>query len=145
MMLRFLKNMPALRIDAAGSREPTHGFTLLEVMVAMAIMAIVLVSVYRMHAQTLAMTAATRFYTQAPLLAAGKLAQMEVNASEIIDGMSGDFGEAFAGYRYSVSTSDATVEALGETGRDLKRIDITVSYNDDEYVYSLRTYGFVRE
>ncbi|MBW2583428.1 MAG: prepilin-type N-terminal cleavage/methylation domain-containing protein, partial [Deltaproteobacteria bacterium] len=62
------------------------GFTLLEVMVAMAIMAIVLVSVYRMHAQTLAMNTANRFYTQAPMLAQGKLAQLATGSSEIIAG-----------------------------------------------------------
>ena len=127
-------------IDADSSRQPARGFTLLEVMVAMAIMAIVLVSVYRMQAQTLAMSTATRFYTQAPLLAAGKLAQLEVDATEIIDGQSGDFGDAFAGYRYRISIRDAGLEALGEPGQDLKRIDITVSYNNDEYTYSLRTY-----
>ncbi len=65
------------------------GFTLLEVMVAMAIMAIVLVSVYRMHAQTLAMNTANRFYTQAPMLAQGKLAQLATGSSEIIAGDSG--------------------------------------------------------
>jgi prepilin-type N-terminal cleavage/methylation domain-containing protein len=47
----------------------SSGFTLLEVMVAMAIMAIVLVSVYRMHSQTLTMNMAARFYTQAPMVA----------------------------------------------------------------------------
>jgi len=46
----------------------SNAFTLLEVMVAMAIMAIVLVSVYRMHSQTLTMNTASRFYTQAPML-----------------------------------------------------------------------------
>ena len=58
------------------NRHIASGFTLLEVMVAMAIMAIVLVSVYRMHSQTLTMNSASRFYTLAPLLAQSKLAQL---------------------------------------------------------------------
>ena len=131
-------------IDATHCRRRAQGFTLLEVMVAMAIMAIVLVSVYRMQAQTLAMNTATRFYTQAPLLAAGKLAQLEAAATEMSDGQTGDFGDAFAGYRYSISIRDAGVEALGEAGQDLKRLDIIISYNNDEYSYSLRTYLFER-
>ncbi len=119
------------------------GFTLLEVMVAMAIMAIVLVSVYRMHSQTLAMNTANRFYTQAPMLAQGKLAQMATGSSEIIAGDSGDLGEKFPGYSWSVAVEEVSSEALGEVANDLKRIDLTVSYN--EYVYSVRTYRLMRE
>ncbi|MCU0593194.1 MAG: prepilin-type N-terminal cleavage/methylation domain-containing protein, partial [Desulfobacterales bacterium] len=63
-----------LKPEAADSpgerlRRSPQGFTLLEVMVALGIMAIVLVSVYRLHSQTLAMSVESRFYTQAPLLA----------------------------------------------------------------------------
>jgi general secretion pathway protein I len=133
------------KITATSSRQPAAGFTLLEVMVAMAIMAIVLVSVYRMHSQTLAMNTATRFYTQAPLLARSKLAQLESAASELIAGDAGDFGEEFPGYSWSVSTEQVSSEALGEVGDDLKRIDVTVSLNNDEFTYMVRTYLFMRE
>jgi len=119
------------------------GFTLLEVMVAMAIMAIVLVSVYRMHAQTLAMNTANRFYTQAPMLAQGKLAQLATGSSEIIAGDSGDLGEKFPGYSWSVAVEEVSSEALDEVADDLKRIDLTVSYN--EYAYSVRTYQLMRK
>ena len=129
-----------------GSYQGTaSGFTLLEVMVAMAIMAIVLVSVYRMHSQTLTMNAAARFYTQAPMLAQSKLAQLEGDSSEIVAGDSGDFGDKFPGYTWRISTDEVSSEALGEIGADLKRIDMTVSFNSDEYVYDVRTYRFMRE
>jgi general secretion pathway protein I len=108
-------------------------------------MAIVLVSVYRMHSQTLTMNTAVRFYTQAPLLAQGKLAQLEAAAAEIIAGDSGDFGEKFPGYTWNISTAEVSSEALGEIAADLKRIDMTVSFNGDEYVYNVRTYRFMRE
>jgi len=129
-----------------GSYQGTaSGFTLLEVMVAMAIMAIVLVSVYRMHSQTLTMNAAARFYTQAPMLAQSKLAQLEGDSSGIVAGDSGDFGDKFPGYTWRISTDEVSSEALGEIGADLKRIDMTVSFNSDEYVYDVRTYRFIRE
>ena len=128
-----------------GNRQTASGFTLLEVMVAMAIMAIVLVSVYRMHSQTLTMNTAARFYTQAPMLAQSKLAQLEGDSSGIVAGDSGDFGDKFPGYTWSLSTDEVSSEALGEIGADLKRIDITVSFNSDEYVYDIRTYRFMRE
>ena len=129
------------RVSSITRRD--RGFTLLEVMVAMAIMAIVLVSVYRMHAQTLAMNTANRFYTQAPMLAQGKLAQLATGSSEIIAGDSGDLGEKFLGYSWSVAVEEVSSEALGEVANDLKQIDLTVSYN--EYVYSVRTYRLMRE
>jgi len=119
------------------------GFTLIEVMVAMAIMAIVLVSVYRMHSQTLTMNTANRFYTQAPMLAQGKLAQLETRTSGIFAGDSGDFGEKFPGYSWNVSVEEVAIEALGEVANDFKQIDLTVSYN--EYVYSVRTYRLMRD
>jgi len=121
------------------------GFTLLEVLIAMAIMAIVLVSVYRMQSQTLTMTAASRFYTEAPMLAQSKLSQLEANASELITGDSGDFGELFPGYSWRVSTEEVSSDVLGETAKDLKRIDVTVALNGNEYEYSVRTYLFVGE
>ncbi len=111
----------------------------------MAIMAIVLVSVYRMQSQTLTMNAAARFYTQAPLLAQSKLAQLEAASSKLNAGDSGDFGDNFPGYSWSVSTDEVSSEILGEIARDLKRIDIKVSFNNDEYVYNFRTYRFMRE
>lgn len=126
-------------------QQTAPGFTLLEVMVAMAIMAIVLVSVYRMQAQTLTMNTAARFYTQAPMLAQSKLAQLEANSSGIIAGDSGDFGDKFPGYTWSTSTEEVSSEALGEIAADLKRIDMKVSFNSDEYVYDVRTYRFMRE
>jgi general secretion pathway protein I len=127
------------------NRQTASGFTLLEVMVAMAIMAIVLVSVYRMHSQTLTMNTAARFYTQAPLLAQSKLAQLEAASSGIIEGDSGDFGDKFPGYTWSISADEVSSETLGEFAADLKRIDMTVSFNNDEYVYNVRTYRFLRD
>jgi len=126
-------------------RLTASGFTLLEVMVAMAIMAIVLVSVYRMHSQTLTMNMAARFYTQAPMLAQSKLAQIEVDSSGITATDSGDFGDKFPGYTWRISTEEVASEALGEIAADLKRIDMTVVFNSDEYSYNVRTYRFMRE
>jgi general secretion pathway protein I len=58
---------------------------------------------------------------------------------------SGDFGDNFPGYTWSVSVDDVEIEALGEISQDLKRIDVTVSFNENEYVYNLRTFRLVRE
>jgi general secretion pathway protein I len=129
----------------AGSLNRASGFTLLEVMVALAVMSIVLVSVYRMHSQSLTMNAAARFYTQAPLLAQSKMAAFETLSAKGFPEDSGDFGEQFPGYSWKVSQKDVTSEVLGTVAEDLKQIDITVSYNDNQFSYNLRTYRFMRE
>ena len=130
---------------ASSIEHRATGFTLLEVMVAMAIMAIVLVSVYRMHSQTLAMNTANRFYTQAPMLARSQLAKLETGSSGIIAGDSGDFGDKFPGYSWNVSTEEVAIEALGDVAKDFKRIDLSVSFNNNEYVYNIKTYRLMQE
>jgi general secretion pathway protein I len=121
------------------------GFTLLEVMVALAIMSIVLVSVYRMHSQSLTMNAAARFYTLAPALAQQKMAELQTQSNGGFPADSGDFGEHYPGYRWQASLADVSSEVLGEVADDLNRIEITVLFNDDQFSYNLRTYWFQRE
>jgi general secretion pathway protein I len=98
-----------------------------------------------MHSQTLTMTTASRFYTLAPMLAQGKMSQLQAKPAEIINGESGDFGERFPGYSWSVATEGVSSELLGETAEDLKRIDLSVFLNENEYAYSIRSYLFLRE
>ncbi len=117
-----------------------HGFTLLEVMVAISIIAIVLVAVYKLHLQTISMSSAARFYATAPLLAQGRLSALEADA--LSD--SGDFGEHFPGYTWELAIEDIESEVLGEAAEDLKRIEVTVSLNND-YVYKVKTYRLILE
>ena len=133
------------RKPGARKREPAYGFTLLEVMVSVAIMSIVLVSVYRLHSQSLTMNTEARFYTQAPMLARSILAELGAGEDAEFADNSGEFGENFPGYAWKASVEDVEIEALGEISQDLKKIDVTVSLNENEYVYNLRTFRLVRE
>ena len=135
------------RYRKVNSKAPglSFGFTLLEVMVALAVMSIVLVSVYRMHSQSLTMNTAVRFYTQAPMLAQSKMAEIEALSAGVFPEDSGDFGEQFPGYAWKASIADVTSEILGEVAEDLKRVDITVSLNENQFVYTLRSYRFQRD
>jgi general secretion pathway protein I len=121
------------------------GFTLLEIMVAISIIGIVLVSVYKMHAQTISMNYEARFYVTAPLLAQLKMAELETKLLERQTNDSGDFGNEFPGYRWNVVIDDVESEALGNTAEDLKEINVFVSFNNDEFTYSLRTYIFSQD
>lgn len=130
---------------ATRNLQPDSGFTLLEIMVALSIIAIVLVSVYKMQAQTISMNYAARFYATAPLLAQLKIAELETENLEEQADDSGDFGDEFPGYRWNVVIDDIESETLGSIGENLKQIDINVSFNNDEFTYNLRTYRFVHE
>ena len=130
---------------ATWNLQPDSGFTLLEIMVALSIIAIVLVSVYKMQAQTISMNYEARFYATAPLLAQLKIAEIEIeNPGEQTDN-SGDFGDEFPGYRWNVVIDDVESEPLGNIAENLKQINVNVSFNTDEFTYSLRTYRFMQE
>ena len=140
------------QVDYSKSNKKTRqfllsksGFTLLETMVAVCIIAIVLVSVYKLQAQTIVMNIDAKFYTTAPFLAQSKLTEIELSPLSELADSSGDFGEEFSGYSYTISVGDIETEALGEIANRVKRIDVTVSYNNDEFTYQLRAYKLMRE
>ena len=143
--MRRLMTKVRYSIMDTGYSMKKMGFTLLEVITAVAIMSIVLVSVYKLHSQSIAMNIEARFYTQAPMLAQGKLAELESSSEDEIVDDSGEFGENFPGYTWSVAVDSVDIETLGEISEDLQRIDINVSYNNDEFVYRFRTYRLNRK
>jgi prepilin-type N-terminal cleavage/methylation domain-containing protein len=127
-------------------RELRAGFTLLEVMVALGIMTIVLMSVYRLQSQTVAMSIESRFTTQAPLLARSALTRFEESTERRFATSQGDFGREYPGYQWKITVEDAPSAALGvDISRDMKRIDVLVTLNNGEYSYGFRTYRFMRE
>lgn len=121
------------------------GFTLLEVMVAMAIIAIVFVSIFRMHSQTIEMNNRARFDITASLLAQKKIAELQIKPLNEISDSSEDFGDEFAGYICSVSVEDVETENLEDIANILKKIDVTVTFGEGEYIYGFRRYRLAQE
>lgn len=125
-------------------RFATHeGFTLLEIMVSLAIISLVLVSIYRMHAQTISMNYDARFYATAPFLAQLKISELENKSIEALADESGDFGNEHPGYRWTLEIQDVVSELLGDASKNLKKIDVTVSLDDDRLSYDVRTYRWI--
>ncbi len=124
---------------------PDAGFTLLEVMVALSIMAIVLVAVYRMQSQTIRMAVAENFYVRAPFLAQSKTAGIMAADQENTQSDTGDFGTDFPGYTWALSMEDIASEKLETESEHLKKIDVTIFFNTDEFTYTLRSYCYMRD
>ena len=124
----------------------TSGFTLLEVMVAMAIIAIALTAVLGSQSQSLSLAGEAKFSTTVSFLAQSKMAEIESEKPENLTGNSGDFGEDFPGYRWNLRIDDVTFDEPEGVSDHLRQIDLTVSWEDnDQYAYRLRLYRFVPE
>ena len=104
------------------ARRPTNGFTLMEVMIAMAILAIALVTIFQSQSQSISMTGNSRFLTTASLLAQGKLAEIEIMNMRDVRTDSGDFGDGFPDYTWRVEVKDTEFEMV-------KKIELTVVNN----------------
>ena len=124
--------------------ENSRAFTLLEVMIALAIIATTLVTLFGSQARSLSLVVEAQFNNTAPLLAAGKLA--ELTAGEPIEtDAEGDFGAEFPGYRWQLSVEDAVLEGLelptGMADR-LQRVELRLDGTAPGHSYTLVWYGF---
>ena len=126
--------------------DKSRGFTLLEVMVAMAIIAIALTAVLGSQSQSLSLASEAKFSTTAALLAQSKMAEIEAEKPEDLTSDSGDFGEDYPGYRWDKSVNDVTFYEPEGVSDHLKQIDLIISWDErDQYEYRLRLYKFVPE
>jgi general secretion pathway protein I len=110
------------------------GFTLLEVMVAVAIIALSFTSLLGSQSQSISYAATARFETVASLLARQKLSQIYIEGFDGLFAGDGDFEDGFADYHWQTDVEDLTEDDTGLPGVDdmLKLVTLTVSRGDDE-------------
>jgi type II secretion system protein I len=82
------------------------GFTLLEVVVAMGLVATALIAVISLQSQNLRLQSEARFVTLAQQLAAHRLAQLRSEGTPEVGIREGDFGQAFEHMRYKERISE---------------------------------------
>jgi len=96
------------------------GFTFLEVMVALAILATAFAAVLKLHADSIGMLLASRMHTSAAQLAQYKMTQIEVTGIENLPFLSGEFDNLAPDYKWSVELEPAGM-------KDWRKITVTVS------------------
>ena len=119
---------------------PNRGFTLLEVMVAIAILAIALTTLLGSQSQSMLAAEQADFSSRSALLARVKLAEI-IAEDDVPVVSSDDFGEQFPGYSWDVEVDDLDVsdtELLAETAGQLRRIVVTVQRADDNRRFTLQ-------
>ena len=114
-----------------------RGFTLLEVLVSLAIIATVLVSIIRLQGQTVSMNETVRFYSVAPFLAQSRVAQIRMESDSFMGEHSGDFGADFPGYTWQsqVQSREINIEDNGEI--NFLEAGITVRHSSWGLVYEI--------
>lgn len=135
-----------------------RGFTLLEIMVSIFIIALVLVSVFKIQSSTIRLSVAGEFYSTASHLARQKMADIEQTLRDpsILNELSSDllaggFGEDFSGYRWQCVITDFNLEgsqipeeAIAKNRlKQLKNITIEILYND-EYSFKVTSWRFIQ-
>ena len=126
--------------------DDCRGFTLLEVMIALAILAIAMTSLFGSQSQALSLAIEAKFNGAASFLAQEKLAEYDAGIVEIISG-EGDFGEGFPGFGWKTEVSDAELDGfdgLAELDRGLKRIDLTISWEEEQFTETFTEYVRIR-
>ncbi|MBW1764014.1 MAG: prepilin-type N-terminal cleavage/methylation domain-containing protein [Deltaproteobacteria bacterium] len=125
-------------------KKKEYGFTLLEVMVAMSIIAIALMAMLGSQSQSLSLANEAKFSTTSTLLAKSKIAEIEAEKPENLTSVSGNFGEDFPNYQWDLMVNDVALPGSEEVTDYLKQIDLNISWGvDKQYQYQLRLYRFV--
>jgi general secretion pathway protein I len=128
--------------------SPQSGFTLLEVMIAVAVLAIALTTLLGSQSQSISLANEAKFFTTASLLGKGKMAELELAESDELKDDSGDFGEDFPGYGWEVEVNDFSLGDFGDLddfSDHLKQVDLTVFWGTEgrrQFRFFLRHYFF---
>ncbi len=123
----------------------TAGFTLLEVMVAVAVIAISFVTLLGAQSQSVVIATTARFNVKASFLAQLKLTEINMIDYNELTSEEGDFGEEFAGFLWSVDVAELTEDDVGIKGANemLKQVDLTVHQAEDKAMtYSVHSVVF---
>ncbi len=119
------------------------GFTLLEVMIAVALIAIALTTLLGSQSQSVSFANSAKFETMAALLAQSKMSEVTMQKAGALTSDSGDFGEDYPGYTWEVNVSEIAIPGIDTISDYLKQIDLEVTWG--VFSYNVRLYQYVAE
>jgi type II secretion system protein I len=131
-----------VRFVSAATRFSQRGFTFLEVLVSVAIIAIAFVTLLGSQSQSISVAEDSRFNVTAALLAQRKLTQLEIADFDDLFGEEGEFGEQYPSYRWRTEVQSLYEEDTGIAGSEelLKSVELTIWRGDRERPsYTVRT------
>jgi len=118
------------------------GFTLLEVMVAVAILSITLVALLGSQSRSLSLATEAKFNTVASMLALAKLAEIESGLTPL-ESDSGTFGDDFPGFAWEIETTDAGADipdVLSRLEPPFSKMELSVTWEGTPMTYRLVYY-----
>ena len=118
-----------------------RGFTLLEVMIAVALIAVALVALLGSQSQSVSFANSAKFETMAALLAQSKMSEITIQDADSLSSDSGSFGEDYPGYSWEATVSDVSIEGVEAISDYLKQIDLTVTWG--VFSYNIKLYHYV--
>ncbi len=92
--------------DTLNRKGKEHGFTLLEIIICLGLIALVLVAVFHLQAQNLDLQSEAQFMTTANCLLQERLSQIQAQESIEAGTTSGDFGKDYPEYTYTQEVSE---------------------------------------
>lgn len=124
------------------------GFTLLEVMISVSIIALILTSLFKMQSGTIQLSTAGKFNNIAPKLAQQLIVRVEKDLANWSES-EGNFGETFPGIKWTCEISDSLFEEIDfiseENYSRFKKIDIEIIDPSGQRSYKISTWRFLIE
>ncbi|MCI5124305.1 MAG: type II secretion system protein [Candidatus Electrothrix sp. AR5] len=118
------------------------GFTLLEVMVAVAIIGMSFVSLLGSQSQSISIAGISRFETTAAMLAREKLTDLQLTGFEQAGNSAGQFEDEFTDYSWQAEVKELSEDETGIADTDgmLKLVTLEVSRGEDEnQIFTVRS------
>jgi len=119
------------------------GFTLLEVMIAVALVAIALTTLLGSQSQSVSFANSAKFETMAALLAQSKMSEITMQEADSLSNDGGNFGDDYPGYAWESTVSDIAIEGVDNISDYLMQIDLKVTWG--VFNYNLRLFHYVAE
>jgi general secretion pathway protein I len=121
------------------------GFTLLEILISLSVLAIALSAIWKLHSQTLSMNEMIRFRTLSPFLAQQKLAELEMQPDLNMVSNQGDFGPDYPAYIWKFTVEPIQSNEWKKMNTDFHRLDLVITDPRAGQDYHIRTYRYTRD